>query len=408
MNLSKTEGRTLIFFFLGLSSAIYWNIGVQIVFIEIVSVIASFVAVFSNRKSMIQAEFNSEITWIMRLFWVWLLTQTIIDLYRSAEFLESIKTFSSIFTLIALLYCSKLFFLHSPVNLTAFLLGYIVSCTPSYIFFPTEYARTQPWKFCFGINATLFVFWMLQKYRIRTLGFMGSSLVLVTIDLYTNSRSLAMLTTLSALSVLYSKSSFSRHPLIFVLLVISILTYGEKLFLQFSSSGIFGTAVQTKTFAQAQTGPILLVARSEFLYEATAINSNWIFGSGSNPTVGTEVLNEVWRLESELGINSKATAAFTQLGNSERLPQHSMLFTAWVEGGILSALVWLYMFKLFISWLLRQGIQSSEFEYVLSFMLVSMIWASLFSPLGTGSRLALVLTVIIGTVCNPSKKRAEL
>jgi hypothetical protein len=208
--------------------------------------------------------------------------------------------------------------------------------------------------------------------------------------------------------VVYSKSSFSRHTFIFILLTISILTYGERLFLHFSSSGIFGTAVQTKTFAQAQTGPILLVARSEFLYQATAIKSNWIFGSGSNPTVGTEVLNEVWKLESELGINSKATAAFTQLGNSERLPQHSMLFTAWVEGGILSALVWLYMFKLFIAWLLRQGSQSSEFKYVLTFMLVSMIWASLFSPLGTGSRLALVLTIIIGTVYNGPKKRAQL
>jgi multisubunit Na+/H+ antiporter MnhE subunit len=192
LNLSKIEGRALTFFFLGLSSAIYWNIGVQIVFIEIVSVIASFVAVFKNKKLMNQEEFNAELSWIMRLFWVWLFTQLIVDLYRNAEFFESIKTLSSIITLISLLYCGKLFFLHRSENLNSFLLGYILSCIPSYIFFPTEYARTQPWKFCFGINVTLFVFWMLQKYHIRILGFVGSSLVLVAIDLYTNSRSLAM------------------------------------------------------------------------------------------------------------------------------------------------------------------------------------------------------------------------
>jgi len=37
-----------------------------------------------------------------------------------------------------------------------------------------------------------------------------------------------------------------------------------------------------------------------------------------------------------------------------------------------------------------------------------MIWALLFSPLGTGSRLMLVLTIIIGAVCNRSETRAEL
>jgi len=255
---------------------------------------------------------------------------------------------------------------------------------------------------------TLFVFWILQKYRVRTLGLVGSSLALVVIDFYTNSRSLALLTILTTSFVVYSKSNFSKHPFLFAILIISILTYGEKLFLQYSSTGVFGAAVQTKTVSQAQAGPLLLVGRSEFLYEATAIKSNWIFGSGSNPRLRTEVLNEVWKAESELGINSKSTAAFTQLGITERLPQHSMLLSAWVEGGILSVLVWLYIFKLFISWFLRKSNQYTELEYVSKFMLVSMIWALLFSPLGTGSRLMLVLTIIIGAVCNRSETRAEL
>jgi len=406
LKLSKFEGRTRIFFFLGLSSAIYWNVGVQIVFVEILAVIASFLAVFKNKESI--AEVDSDTTWITRLFWVWLFTQIIIDLYRNADSFESLKTFASIITLICLLYCAKLYFLHNSGNLTAFLLGYIVSCIPTFVFFPTEYSRSQPWKFCFGFNITILVFWMLQKYHVRILGFIGINLVLVSIDLYTNSRSLAVLTILSALLMAYSKSNFSTNPFVLVVLVISMLIYGEKLFLHLTSSGIFGVDLQTKTVAQAQAGPILLVARSEFLYQANAIKSNWIFGSGSNATVGTEVLNEVWKTESELGINSKATAAFAQLGIAETLPQHSMLLTAWVEGGILSVLVWLYMFKLFFSWLLRQRNQSSEFEYVLKFMLVSMLWALLFSPLGTGTRLTLVLTIIIGVVFNRSGKKAEL
>ncbi len=407
MKLSKIDGRSALFFLFGLSSAIYFSASVQIVFIEIVSVIASFLAVFRNSKSINQAEVNSETTWIMRLFWVWLLTQIIVDLYRNAENFESLKTFATIITLISLLYCAKIFFLHNSRNLTAFLFGYIFSCIPSFVFFPSAYARSQPWKFCFGMYITLLVFWILQKYHVRTFGFMGSILSLVAIDLYTNSRSLAVLTILTALSIIYSKSNFSRHPFVFAILIIVILTYGEKLFLHYASAGLFGAALQTKTVEQVRTGPILLVARSEFLYEVTAIKSNWIIGSGSSPTVGTAVLNEVWKTESELGINSKATAAFRQLGITERLPQHSMLFGAWVEGGILSVLVWLYIFKLFISWFLRQRNQYNEFDYVLKFMLVSMIWALLFSPLGTGSRLTLVLTLIIGAFYNRSEKRAE-
>lgn len=382
--------------------------GVQIVLIEILAVIVSFLAVFKNKELIAKDEVNSDTAWITRLFWVWLFTQIIVDLYRNTENFESLKTFASIITLICLLYCAKLYFLHNSRNLTAFLLGYIVSCIPTFVLFPSEYTRSQPWKFCFGFNITILVFWMLQKYHVRILGFLGINLVLVSIDLYTNSRSLAVLTILSALSVAYSKSNFSTNPFVLVVLVISMLIYGEKLFLHFTSSGVFGADVQNKTVAQAQAGPILLVARSEFLYQANAIKSNWIFGSGSNATVGTDVLNEVWKTESELGINSKATAAFAQLGIKESLPQHSMLLTAWVEGGILSVLVWLYMFKLFISWLLRKRNHSSEFEYVFKYMLVTMLWALLFSPLGTGTRLTLVLTIILGAVCNRAEKRAEL
>ena len=93
MKLLRINRGSVIFFFLVLSSAVYWNIGVQIVFIEIVSVVALFLIVVRNIKSINQVEFNSEITWVIRLFWVWLLTQIFVDLYINSEIFESLKTF---------------------------------------------------------------------------------------------------------------------------------------------------------------------------------------------------------------------------------------------------------------------------------------------------------------------------
>jgi hypothetical protein len=370
---------------------------VQLVFIEILSLFATLFSVLTHRVELSLREPDAKISRIMKLLWLWLFTQVIVDFYQNANKFEAFKSFSSILMLISLLYCAKIYLVNNVHALNAFFLGYLLSCIPSYFLFPTDYARDQPWKFCFGINVTILIFWLQQKYRVPVWASLASNLTLVAVDLFYNARSLALLTFISILFVTFSKTKLIKHPVILIFLVIIICFFGEKLFFKYAIEGKFGQEVQSKTIMQTQSGPIFLVARSELLYEIASIKSSWLIGNGSNPTVGTEVLNNVWKIESELGINSKSTAAFSQFGKTERLPQHSMLFTAWVEGGILSALVWFYFLKIVITWLVGRN-ELHQFTYALPFMLVSIVWAILFSPLGTGSRLALIMTLTLGIV----------
>lgn len=379
----------------------------QIVLIEVLSIILSLYLLLRKTSSTDSITEHPQIDISIRLLSLWAFTQVFVDMYTGPEIIERIKTVASIITLICLLISAKNLFTNSMYKLDAFLVGYFSSCVPTYFFFPTEYAKSQPWKFCFALYATFFIYWVVGRKKFRPFSIIFSSFILVVIDLIFNSRALAALTLFAALWTLYNfKVKRSNLMFSFIMVVIVILLIGRGS-LMFASSGLLGNQVAEKTRAQSSMGPILLVARSEFLYEIQVIKENFLFGAGSNPKIQIATLNQVWFIESELGINSRATSAFSKVEKTQKVPEHSMLFTAWVEGGLLAAIVWIYLLSIFIKWLIRPLRPNHHLSYLCSLMLITGIWSILFSPLGTGSRLQIAITLFVGQFCNSNTVKSE-
>lgn len=404
MNLQPGRKRNVLFFMLGLSSSIFWRLGVQVVLLELLAVIGViFLFASTHRQQSSESNFRT-LNLIIGLITIWLPVQIFIDLYNSAKTFETVKSISAIIALISLLICSKYFFIMQPKNIKPFLLGYVFSSIPSYLFFPNEYARSMPWKFCFSMSFTLLFFWLVKKHHVRRLFYLIGALFIISIDFLSGARSLAALTALAVITSLIGlRRKMGQLALSLILLIGGVFSI-EQMYFHLANTGIFGESVREKAITQDNSGPILLVARSEFLYELQAIRENPFFGKGSNPMAGTDTLNEVWKFESELGINTKATASYHEYGRTQQLPQHSMLFTAWLEGGVVAALPWFIILFLFVKWSLLASLKDLELSYVVQFMSIAGVWAVLFSPLGTGSRLLTVLTLMLGFHCNQRKE----
>ena len=401
---STHHKRYLGYFFLGLSSSAFWQLGVQIVLIELIALFGVIFLYVSSKRKQPPELHNRTLNMLIGFLALWIPTQVFVDLYNTAKIFETIKSIATIIALISLLVCSKYFFILQPINIEPFLLGYILSSLPSYFLFPNEYAKTMPWKFCFSMNCSMLFFWLARKYQLKKFFYLFLGCVLIFIDFLSDARSLAALTALALFfSLLGSQRKKGQLGISLILLFAAVFS-SEVIYSQFATNGSFGEKAQLKAISQKNSGPILLVGRSELLYELQAIRENPIFGKGSKPIAGTETLNRVWNLESEIGINTKATAAYYEFGKTQYLPQHSMLFTAWLEGGLIAALPWLVILFLFVRWSLSASFQNSEMSYLVRFMSITGVWAVLFSPLGTGSRLLTVLALMLGFHCNQVKE----
>lgn len=409
MSLISYDGRKAIgaYFLIGAASSVFWKFGVQIVLIEILSVIFTLHLFFNISFSRIDSRLNIHVRRSILLLCLWGFTQVFVDLYHGPDLLARIKTLASIITLICLLISGSYLFSSSYNKLQAFLVGYFLSSVPSFLLFPTEYARSQPWKFCFGLYATFLLFWIIGKIKLKPYFVVASLTFLVLFDLISNSRSLAVLTLITSCYTSYNKKLNRPMPVVSAFIItISILIAGIGS-LSLASSGLLGTQVTQKTRMQSSSGPILLVARSEFLYEIETIRDKWLFGSGSNPKIDFSTLNKVWIAESELGINTKATSAYSTFVSTQTVPEHSMLFTTWVEGGVFAALFWIYLLIIFLKWFIWPLDPKHQLNFLCSMMLITGIWSILFSPLGTGSRLQIAVTLLVGQLCNSKILKSE-
>jgi len=396
-----------IYFLTGAASSVFWKFGVQIVLLEILSVVLSPYFLYkmkSCRNAPIQ---NLQIRISIHLLCLWAFTQIFVDMYRGPELLERIKTLASIVTLICLLISARYLLMQSYSKIEAFLIGYFMSCVPTYFLFPTEYAKSQPWKFCFALFITFLVFWGFGRAKLngKLVLLFGSSLVII--DFIFNSRALAVLTLFAIFWTLYNTKLNSHRPIISVLIIAITILIISRGSLTLASSGLLGAQVAEKTRAQSSAGPILLVARSEFLYEVEAIKENFLFGAGSNPPINISTLNKVWFTESELGINSKATSAYSEVARQQNVPGHSMMFTTWVEGGVFAVLIWIYLLAIFIKWFIWPLNPRHQLNYLCSLILITGIWSILFSPLGTGSRIQIAVTLVVGQFCNSKTLNSE-
>jgi hypothetical protein len=331
------------------------------------------------------------------LGFIWLISQYISDKINATNPIDTVKILAQIVVLLVLIYWAQSWLQIKKALLTSFVLGYCISVIPNYFLTPNTYILEDPWKFGFGFSLTIVVFLWFSKIQVSTPIQIFITLTLTLIDLLLGSRGLALLTMISwasclpARKILVKKSSIALSLLAIVVAgLIASITYQEL-----ALSGKIGVQQQIKASQQIGSGPLLLVARSEFVYEIVAIKNNLLLGMGSNPDITSKIASEVNQLNSKLKIDQNNTAAFQYIKLTGKIPQHSLLLTFWMFGGIPAALFWIYVFIMLTRWVIQIRIRNCRYFYLSRYLYITFVWNLFFSPLGAGQRVLFAMTVAV-------------
>ena len=384
----------LPFGILGFLSAVNFQQRVLIIPLELMAV-AYFIITFKRSHHFQYPELRKFLKALFLSAFLLIFLQIIIDLYFVTPMIETLKTTASIFTLVALIYSGINLLTENDIKLKSFLLGYVSSSLLTFFFFSNDYIKTDSWKFLFANSTTIFVLVALgfiQKARFFKIIVIIS---LSFIHLLLGSRSAALLTLLTVVAlILPHRLKSGKRGLILILLSIFLVSSLTAQLYQFLSlSGNLGISQQEKAQKQFQSGPLLLFARSELLYELGAIkDSPWV-GKGSDPILSQSLLANVSQNQERFGLKVKETAAYTSYLKNERIPLHSMLFSTWVQTGIVGVYFWLSILGFFIKYFRVVIYSKSCFNLVASYFHFSALWSLFFSPLGAGSRLFIALAV---------------
>ena len=159
-----------------------------------------------------------------------------------------------------------------------------------------------------------------------------------------------------------------------------------------AQKGIFDEASNEKFQAQsAGDYGVLVGGRPETLVAIQAILDSPIFGHGSFP-YGEKYM--------ELKQDIQYKHGYTESDDTEELdypviPTHSHLTLAWVEGGILGGLCWIYIFVLVLRSVLRLTVVRPHLSPLYSYLLVNFLWDILYSPFGSVNRMRAAFYILI-------------
>ena len=384
-------------FLLGLSNFIYYKSFGLIIFLEAIAVlflILKFIFVSKSIKVAVDQD-RKYFKWFYLFGSMWLVAQLFSDLINNTDSTNTIKILAQIIVIMILIYWAMNWFQLEKSRLNAFLLGYCLSMVPNYFLTPNILIQFEPWKFCFGPGFTMLLFLWYSKKRVTLPIQILTIIPLTYLDILWGSRALALVTFISWVSCVISRLVVANKVNIFTsflaLIIAGLLL--SSFYHQMAMSGSLGTYQQEKAIQQFGSGPLILVARSELLYELATLRSHILIGTGSNPIISTEILNEVSNLNLKLGVDTKNTTAYQYLKSTGKIPKHSLLFSFWMTGGILGALFWIYLFLMLSNWTIKTKIGTAEYFYLSRFLYVGFIWNFLFSPLGAGQRVLLAITV---------------
>jgi hypothetical protein len=252
---------------------------------------------------------------------------------------------------------------------------------------PTDQMLESPWKFGLsGPITTLVVIGVALCAKHRYTGIVIPMTVLAVIHAFGNTRGLAMMCFVTTIYSLFQMSAIKNEGLLdgrrFVLLagLVAVGMWGfMALYSHYALQGVFGEYARQKLEAQSGEGGLLLGGRSEILASGQAILDSPLLGHGSwarDPTYAAILAAN----RRELGYKSFEGGKLDDL-----IPAHSHIFGAWVDGGALGAVFWLFV----LVYAIRSLMKVSGWEPLLplfAFAGFSLVWDILFSPISPDRR----------------------
>lgn len=162
-------------------------------------------------------------------------------------------------------------------------------------------------------------------------------------------------------------------------------------------AGLFGEVVRQRTMDQASSGTsALLAGRVEPPLSIAAVLARPIFGWGSLQALDQETLSQAREFARSMGLTNPATYMNLWVRSDGRVSVHSVLFEAWVQGGILAALMPLALIVLF-----GMGVVNATGKWAPFVILISVqgIWDTLFSTWGIGRPATLAISAVVVAWC---------
>jgi O-antigen ligase len=256
----------------------------------------------------------------------------------------------------------------------------------------------EQWKF--GISEAIAVLALLvssyyysrRRYKICLL----ISLFLAGLNLMYGFRSQLVVHLVSAVLVLplfdkprnrrdVSGGRQSPMKVVFLLALAGGAVYVASAAIKFAAkSGVFDESTAAKFEGQASGDyGVLVGGRPETLVAIQAIRDSPIFGHGSFP-YGAKYLQLLQDIQYEHGYSDTDTPEEVAY---PVIPTHSHLTMAWVEGGILGGICWIYILALTLRAALRLSSLRPDLAPLYCYFLVGFLWDIMYSPFGSVNRL---------------------
>jgi hypothetical protein len=340
---------------------------------------------------------------------LWLASQILTDLVRHTAFHDFARGWSRIFFSLSSLLALDLIAQNKSRRLALIGLGLSLGLLLGYVISPTAFQRLDGWKFGIGPPVTLLLALAATRPRVQRFALLPIGLLCgaTFLNLALGARSLGGICLLAAGYLAFqayslrkthgsARLSVRRVAVVAgltVLLGLSFLRGYEYA----AAHGLLGQAAKAK-YALQSNGKIKLIApfaadRPTFYIGIKAIEASPIIGHGSwarNPKYTTEALAALKRDGYTVDPN-----LINQLKTAVRIPSHSYLLEAWVDGGIAGGIFWLVIVGLVGAVFLSLYAIRDNLSPLIALLMMSLAWNIFLSSYGDDDRIIAAYSILV-------------
>jgi O-antigen ligase len=362
--------------------------------------------------------FDRRYLWFFILTGAWLLGTLISDAYNGIGALNRAKGIARIaflvldFTALAILINNKI------RRIVIFALSFaVVEFTGSWQF---RAGFAQQWKFgvAEGVAVVALLvsshFYIRRRYGICFL----IAMILAGLNLRYGFRSQLVVQLVAAVLVLPlfdeartgrngSHAGQNRWKVIVLLVLAGGAAYAANAAIKYGSKiGLFDESTSAKFEGQASGDyGVLVGGRPETLVAIQAIRDSPIIGHGSF-AYGQKYMQMKADIQYEHGYSDSDEPEEVEYPT---IPTHSHLTMAWVEGGILGGICWIYIFALTVRSIFHLSSLRPNLAPLYCYFLVGFLWDILYSPFGSVNRIWGAYFILLSYfILKTSEEQAQL
>jgi hypothetical protein len=370
-------------------------------------IVLLFVLVFAATTNNLHVRKQATLIGLMA---IWFIGQVLTDITRGTESDDFLRGWARIAFFLTNFVGLSILLSDRRSSMFSYLAGFAASGIIAYIYLPSEYALSFPFKFGYGPSLAIFAVllsWYLRALFPLQIGISITPVVLVSVlSILQGARSQGLILLLCA-AVTYSKSRLSRvksTPLKAGILILTAIAGVSAVYFLYSAlavDGYLGQEERDKYLLESSGELGLISGRAEIFSSLRAIRDAPIIGHGS------WAKNAEYVLYLQDVLASYGVDMYYDETNNV-IPTHSHLFGSWVEAGIFGAICWAYVLYFIGKCCSRVMKSESSIDVLVLYIIILMSWDILFSPFGAERRLIEAFNLVVLSAYLTGAHRGEI